>query len=99
MEGRRPLLTEVQALVVPSSAPAPRRVTNGIEGSRVAMLLAVPFGMAFVVAAGYAAGTIAGTAARPAGRTLVPAAGVRLLLALVCGVAVGVSTTISIGAS
>ncbi len=41
LEGRRPLLTEVQALVVPSSAPAPRRVTNGIEGSRVAMLLAV----------------------------------------------------------
>lgn len=41
LEGRRPLLTEIQALVVPSSAPAPRRVTNGIDGARVAMLLAV----------------------------------------------------------
>ena len=78
---------------------APRLVSGLPYLLGVAMLLAVPFGMAFVVAAGYAAGTIAGTAARPAGRTLVPAAGVRLLLALVCGVAVGVSTTISIGAS
>ncbi len=41
LEGRRPLLTEVQALVVPSNAPAPRRVTNGIDGPRVAMILAV----------------------------------------------------------
>ena len=41
LEGRRPLLTEVQALVVPSGAPAPRRVTHGIESGRVAMLLAV----------------------------------------------------------
>jgi len=41
LEGRRPLLTEVQALVVPSNAPAPRRVTHGIEGGRVAMILAV----------------------------------------------------------
>ena len=41
LEGRRPMLTEVQALVVPSNAPAPRRVTHGIEGGRVAMILAV----------------------------------------------------------
>lgn len=41
LAGRRPLLAEVQALVAPSSAPAPRRVTHGVEGSRVAMLLAV----------------------------------------------------------
>jgi DNA repair protein RadA/Sms len=31
----------VQALVVPSNSPAPRRVTHGIEGGRVAMILAV----------------------------------------------------------
>ena len=41
MEGRRPLPVEIQALVVPSSAPNPRRVTNGIDSSRLAMLLAV----------------------------------------------------------
>jgi DNA repair protein RadA/Sms len=41
MEGRRPLPVEVQALVVASTAPNPRRVTNGVDSSRVAMLLAV----------------------------------------------------------
>jgi len=41
MEGRRPLPVEVQALVVKSNAPNPRRVTNGVDSSRVAMLLAV----------------------------------------------------------
>ncbi|MGC3995711.1 MAG: DNA repair protein RadA [Propionicimonas sp.] len=41
LAGRRPLLTEVQALVAPSPAPVPRRVTHGVEGSRVAMVLAV----------------------------------------------------------
>jgi DNA repair protein RadA/Sms len=41
MEGRRPLPVEIQALVVASSAPNPRRVTNGIDSSRLAMLLAV----------------------------------------------------------
>ncbi|MFZ0529787.1 MAG: DNA repair protein RadA, partial [Propionicimonas sp.] len=41
LAGRRPLLTEVQALVAPSAAPVPRRVTNGVENSRVAMVLAV----------------------------------------------------------
>lgn len=41
MEGRRPLPVEIQALVVPSSAPNPRRVTNGVDSSRLAMLLAV----------------------------------------------------------
>lgn len=41
LAGRRPLLTEVQALVAPSAAPVPRRVTHGVEGSRVAMILAV----------------------------------------------------------
>ena len=41
VEGKRALRAEIQALVVRSSTPQPRRVTNGVDGSRVAMLLAV----------------------------------------------------------
>jgi DNA repair protein RadA/Sms len=41
VEGRRSLPVEVQALIVKTSAPNPRRVTNGVDSSRVAMLLAV----------------------------------------------------------
>ncbi len=41
MEGRRPLLAEVQALVALSPSERPRRTTSGVEGSRVAMILAV----------------------------------------------------------
>lgn len=41
VEGRRALIAEVQALVVKSSSPQPRRVVNGVDSSRVAMLLAV----------------------------------------------------------
>ncbi|RKS75241.1 DNA repair protein RadA/Sms [Motilibacter peucedani] len=41
LEGRRPLLAEVQALVAPSKLPSPRRTTSGLEGARVAMILAV----------------------------------------------------------
>jgi len=41
VEGRRSLPVEVQALIVKSGAPQPRRVVNGVDGSRVAMLLAV----------------------------------------------------------
>ena len=41
VEGRRALPVEIQALIVPSSAPMPRRVVNGVDSSRVAMLLAV----------------------------------------------------------
>ncbi|CAG7844290.1 DNA repair protein RadA [Pseudoclavibacter triregionum] len=41
LEGRRALPVEIQALVVPTQAPNPRRVTNGVDASRVAMLLAV----------------------------------------------------------
>ena len=41
MEGKRALIAEVQALVVKSSSPQPRRVTNGVDSSRVAMILAV----------------------------------------------------------
>ncbi len=41
MEGRRPLLAEVQALVTRTSAERPRRTTAGVDNSRVAMVLAV----------------------------------------------------------
>jgi DNA repair protein RadA/Sms len=41
MEGRRPLVTEVQALLAGTSAPSPRRTTSGLDSSRVAMILAV----------------------------------------------------------
>jgi DNA repair protein RadA/Sms len=41
LEGRRALPVEIQALVVPSNAPQPRRVVNGVDSSRVAMVLAV----------------------------------------------------------
>ena len=41
VEGKRPLIAEVQALVVKSATPQPRRVTNGVDSARVAMLLAV----------------------------------------------------------
>jgi len=41
VEGRRSLPVEVQALIVPTNAPQPRRVVNGVDSSRVAMLLAV----------------------------------------------------------
>ncbi|HET9657047.1 MAG TPA: DNA repair protein RadA [Kineosporiaceae bacterium] len=41
LEGRRPLVTEVQALVAPSALSNPRRATSGLDASRVAMVLAV----------------------------------------------------------
>ena len=41
MEGMRPVLAEVQALVVTSSAGNPRRTSNGFDYNRAAMLLAV----------------------------------------------------------
>jgi DNA repair protein RadA/Sms len=41
VEGRRALPVEVQALIVQTQAPNPRRVVNGVDASRVAMLLAV----------------------------------------------------------
>ena len=41
MEGRRALVSEVQALVAPSSLPAPRRACSGLDAARVAMMLAV----------------------------------------------------------
>lgn len=41
MEGSRPILAEVQALVSKSSSNAPRRVTTGFDFNRVWMILAV----------------------------------------------------------
>lgn len=41
MEGRRPLLAEVQALTVAATTPSPRRSSSGLDASRVAMVLAV----------------------------------------------------------
>ena len=40
-EGSRPLLVEIQALVDQTHAPNPKRLTVGVEGNRLAMLLAV----------------------------------------------------------
>jgi DNA repair protein RadA/Sms len=41
LDGKRPLIGEVQALVAESSAANPRRATSGIDSSRAAMILAV----------------------------------------------------------
>lgn len=40
-EGTRPLLVEIQALVGTTPYPSPRRVTNGVDFSRVLQILAV----------------------------------------------------------
>jgi DNA repair protein RadA/Sms len=41
MEGSRPLLVEVQALVAPTEVVPPRRIANGIERNRLSLVLAV----------------------------------------------------------
>jgi DNA repair protein RadA/Sms len=41
MEGRRPLLAELQALVAPTSIQQPRRTMHGVDSGRMAMVLAV----------------------------------------------------------
>lgn len=41
LEGTRAFLVEIQALVVPSRMPLPRRVTSGIDYKRLELLLAV----------------------------------------------------------
>jgi DNA repair protein RadA/Sms len=41
VEGKRPLVAEVQALVAPSTLASPRRTTSGLDTGRVAMVLAV----------------------------------------------------------
>ena len=41
MEGSRPIIAEIQALVTPTSFPAPRRTSNGVDYNRLCLLLAV----------------------------------------------------------
>jgi DNA repair protein RadA/Sms len=41
LEGRRPLIIEIQGLVGPPMSGAPRRVAQGVVGGRLALLLAV----------------------------------------------------------
>ncbi len=41
VDGSRPFLIEVQALVVPTTAPVPRRVVQGVDTARVSSLIAV----------------------------------------------------------
>jgi DNA repair protein RadA/Sms len=41
VEGTRPLLVEMQALVSPTTFPSPRRMAIGIDANRVSLLLAV----------------------------------------------------------
>ena len=41
VEGTRPLIAEVQALVSPTAFPAPRRTSNGIDYNRLNLILAV----------------------------------------------------------
>ncbi|MGH3444806.1 MAG: magnesium chelatase domain-containing protein, partial [Nocardioidaceae bacterium] len=41
LEGRRPILAELQALVTSTATERPRRTTSGFDGSRMAMIAAV----------------------------------------------------------
>lgn len=41
LEGSRPLLVEIQSLVVPTKMPIPRRVASGVDPKRVDVILAV----------------------------------------------------------
>jgi DNA repair protein RadA/Sms len=41
LDGQRPLLVEVQALVTPTTIPTPRRSAQGLDGGRLALVLAV----------------------------------------------------------
>ena len=78
LEGARPLCVEIQALVVETPAPVPRRVAQAVDGNRLAMLLAVlqrrarvPIGMSDVYA------SVAGGA-----RVVEPGADLAVLLAV-----------------
>lgn len=41
MEGTRPIITEIQALVTPTVYPSPKRTANGMDYNRMCLLLAV----------------------------------------------------------
>jgi len=79
IDGRRPLPAEIQALVAPSALANPRRATSGIDGSRVAMILAVLHRRAGVAVAAddVYVSTIGGA------KVVEPAADLALALALV----------------
>ena len=53
VDGRRPMLVEVQALVTPTSHPQPRRSVRGVDHGRVPQLLAVLERHAGLSAAGH----------------------------------------------
>jgi len=87
MEGVRPLLVEVQALVADTRSPVPRRSARGLDGSRLEMLLAV-----LAARADLAVGSV-DVYASAAGGLRVRDAGADLALAIAvasarCGVAV-----------
>jgi DNA repair protein RadA/Sms len=78
VEGKRPLVTEIQALVTRATTPTPRRAVSDLDSARVAMLIAVlmrhgqvPVGDSDVYAA-----TVGGIAAHE------PAADLAIALAL-----------------
>ncbi len=52
LEGRRPLVAEVQALVASSNLSIPRRTTSGLDTARVSMVLAVTERRAKILLAG-----------------------------------------------
>ena len=75
LEGTRPLCVEVQALVVQTPAPMPRRVAQAFDGGRLAMLVAIVQQRAGVALAGQdifasvAGGVkVVGAGRRPRGR-------------------------------
>lgn len=41
MEGTRPIIAEIQALVTPTSFPTPRRTANGLDYNRVCLIVAI----------------------------------------------------------
>ena len=41
MQGTRPVLVEIQSLVVPTKSPYPRRIANGIDPKRLEMIIAI----------------------------------------------------------
>ena len=41
IEGTRPIIAEIQALVSPTAFPAPRRTSNGIDYNRLCLIIAV----------------------------------------------------------
>ncbi len=76
LDGARPMLVEVQALVAPSATPMPRRAAQGLDAGRLAMLLAVLERRAGVTVGG------ADVYASVAGGARVAEAGVDLAVAL-----------------